>query len=476
MKKPSLYLLLSCCSMIFFCACNTAETPKPPNILFIAVDDLRPEIHAYGALHIKSPNMDRLADEGLSFTRAYCNVPVCGASRASLMTGIKPTKNRFIGYDTFAEKDAPGAISLAQHFKNNGYHTISNGKIFHHVSDMAAGWSEPAWRPDAESDNWRNYLSAENIAISDTSANGRALPYEWPEVEDEAYFDGQIARKTIEDLRKLKDAGKPFFLAAGFLKPHLPFNAPKKYWDLYPEADISLPDNYFVPENAPDAAIHNFGELRNYSSVPAKGPVTDEMAKTLIRGYYACVSYTDAQIGRLLQALDELDLRKNTIVILWGDHGWQLGEHTLWCKHSNFDVAMRVPMIISAPGFKGGLKTDALTEYIDIYPTLCELAGISLPPQLHGKSFVPLMQNPETAHKDLIYARYITGESIITDRYLYTEWFTKEGAFNGRMLYDHDTDPDENFNISEIPENQTLVDSLSRILHQEMEAAIGFNL
>ncbi|MCK5277395.1 MAG: sulfatase-like hydrolase/transferase, partial [Cyclobacteriaceae bacterium] len=204
--------------------------------------------------------------------------------------------------------------------------------------------------------------------------------------------------------------------------------------------------------------------------------VSDEMAKTLIRGYYACVSYTDAQIGKLLDALDELGLRENTIVILWGDHGWQLGEHTLWCKHSNFDIAMRVPMIISAPGFKGGIKTNALTEYIDIFPSLCELAGLDLPLQLHGESFVPLMKNPDQKFKDVIYARFINGESIKTERYLYTEWYDKENKFYGRMLYDHQNDPDENVNISELSENVALVDSLSKILHKEMKMAFNINL
>jgi iduronate 2-sulfatase len=269
---------------------------------------------------------------------------------------------------------------------------------------------------------------------------------------------------------------QPFFLAVGFMKPHLPFNAPKKYWDLYPEESIDLPDNYFVPENAPEAAIHNFGELRNYYGVPKTGPVSDKMAKTLIRGYYACVSYTDAQIGKLINALDEFDLRKNTIIILWGDHGWQLGEHSLWCKHSNFDVAMRVPLIISAPGYKVGLVTSALAEYIDIYPSLVELAGLEMPAQLHGKSFVPLLSDPEQDFKNIVYARYVFGESIKTDRYLYTEWYNRDGEFNGRMLYDHHQDPNENVNISEFPENKNLVDSLSSILHQEMKAAIEINL
>lgn len=472
MRNTNLLLLLVVIGLHF--SCNSI--PSKPNVLFIAVDDLRPELNTYGANHIHSPNMDRLASEGLTFNRAYCNVPVCGASRASLLTGIKPTKNRFVTYNTYAEKDMPGAISLPMHFKNNGYYTISNGKIFHHSDDLEESWSEKPWKPIPRNGNWRNYITESHLRIADSIDDGRSWPYEWVDAHDSAYFDGEMTEKTIRDLWKLSKMDKPFFLAAGYLKPHLPFNAPQKYWDMYDPADISLPDNYYRPENAPDAAIHNFGELRNYYGVPKKGPVSDEMAKTLIRGYYACVSYTDAQIGKLLNTLDELGLRENTIVILWGDHGWQLGEHTLWCKHSNFDIAMRVPMIISAPGFKGGLETNALAEYIDIFPTLCELAGLELPSQLHGKSYVSLMENPDQSFKDVIYARFINGESIKTDKYLYTEWFNKQGELYGRMLYDHESDPNENFNISELPENQELVDSLSTILHKKMNSAFDVDL
>jgi len=457
-------------------SCSESKRITKPNILFIAVDDLRPELNVYGADYIKSPNIDRLASEGLTFNRAYCNVPVCGASRASLLTGIKPTNNRFVRYHTYAQKDAPGAISLPQHFQNNGYHTISNGKIFHHQDDLEDSWSEKTWHPSQGVGNWRNYITEANLMVADSSNDGRAWPYEWVVAHDSAYFDGLMTEKTIRDLKRLSKQDQPFFIAAGYLKPHLPFNAPQKYWDMYPIQDISLPENYYRPENAPDAAIHNFGELRNYYGVPKEGPVSDEMAKTLIQGYYACVSYTDAQIGKLLNTLDELGLRENTIVILWGDHGWQLGEHTLWCKHSNFNIAMRVPMIISAPGYKGGLETNALTEYIDIFPTLCELAGLNLPTQLHGKSYVSLMKNPDQSFKDVIYARYVNGESIKTDRYLYTEWYSEEGEFYGRMLYDHYVDPDENVNISELSINEVLVDSLSKILHKEMESAFEINL
>ncbi len=462
-------------SILLFDSCSAPVQPTP-NVLFIAVDDLRPELNTYGAGHIVSPNIDRLATEGLTFNRAYCNVPVCGASRASLLTGIKPTKNRFVNYYSYAQEDVPGAISLPQHFKNNGYYTISNGKIFHNADDLPESWSEEPWRPAGKNGNWRDYVTGENMAIADSMDDGRAWPYEWTDAHDTAYLDGLMTSKAIRDLKRLKELDQPFFLALGYLKPHLPFNAPKKYWDLYSAEQISLPYNYFRPENVPDIAIHNFGELRNYYGVPEEGPVSDEMAKKLIHGYYACVSYTDAMIGRVLDALDDLELRNNTIVILWGDHGWQLGEHTLWCKHSNFNVAMRVPLIISAPGYEGRLETDALVEYIDIFPTLCELAGLDMPAQLHGQSLVPLMENPALPQKEVIYARYIRGESIITNRYQYTEWFNDEGNFECRMLYDHTVDPDENENISELPENTALVDSLSEILKKEIESAVEISL
>lgn len=439
------YLLIA----LGFTSCQSTQeqAPAKPNVLFIAVDDLRPELGCYGQEQIKSPNIDKLAANGLTFVNAYCNVPVCGASRASLLTGIRPTQNRFVGYDTYAQKDAPGAVSLPQHFKNNGYHTISNGKVFHHIDDILDSWSEKPWNPAAESGSYLNYLTERNQQIVD-STKGRAYPYEMAAVDDEAYFDGQIAAKTIEDLKRLKDEGKPFFLASGFLKPHLPFNAPKKYWDLYPEKSIHLPDNYYPPKNAPDAAIHNFGELRNYYSIPAEGPVSDEMALELIHGYYACVSYVDAQIGKVLDALEELGLAENTVVILWGDHGWQLGEHSIWCKHASFKTSLNTPLIISAPGFQGNKKTEALVEFIDIFPSLCELAQLENPAQLHGKSFVPLMENLGQQWKEAIYCRYVLGESVKTKDYLYTEWFNKQQESFASMLFDHQQDPDENVNVA----------------------------
>jgi arylsulfatase A-like enzyme len=296
------------------------------------------------------------------------------------------------------------------------------------------------------------------------NSNQRGPAYEADVVADNAYFDGMIADKGISDLRRLKDMDKPFFLALGFLKPHLPFNAPKKYWDMYEAEEIDLADNPFRPKGAPDAALHNWGELRAYHGIPAKGPLSDELARTLVHGYYACVSYTDAQIGMVLAELDRLGLQDNTVVILWGDHGWNLGEHGLWCKHCNFETSLHSPLIVRGPGIKTGIKTNALVEYLDIYPSLCELCDIPLPGHLQGGSFVQLLKNPNLLWKEAVFSRYYRGDSVKTDRYRYTEWRRKDGGIYARMLYDHSVDLVENVNISELPENKELIEKLSGMI------------
>jgi len=440
---------------------RSADGEKRPNVLFIAVDDLRPQLGCYGHKQMLSPNIDRLGAEGVIFLRSYCQVPVCGASRASLLTGVRPTADRFLGYDTWAQKDLPGALSVAKHFRNNGYHTISNGKIFHHRTDCLDGWSEEPWRPKG---TWRNYLLKKNIEIAAKGPKHAGPPYEAADVPDNAYFDGMIADKGISDLHRLKNIGKPFFLALGFLKPHLPFNAPKRYWDMYKPEEIDLADNPFRPKGAPNAALHNWGELRAYHDIPPKGPLSDDMACKLIHGYYACVSYTDAQIGRVLSELDRLGMRDNTVVVLWGDHGWNLGEHGLWCKHCNFETSLHSPLIVRGPDIKAGSRTNALTEYLDIYPSLCELCELPLAGHLQGKSFVPLLKNPNFPWKKAVFSRYFKGDSVKTDRYRYTEWRDKNGKVYVRMLYDHSVDLVENVNISKSPQNKELVRKLSKML------------
>ncbi|MCD4709954.1 MAG: sulfatase, partial [Bacteroidales bacterium] len=384
-----LWLLL----IVVSCTGNreTNRSSLRPNILFIAVDDLRPELGCYGKELISSPNIDRLAAEGTRFDRSYCNIPVCGASRASLMTGLRPARNRFLSYFTRADEDAPGITTLSGHFRNSGYYAISNGKVFHHGDDAIESWDE-IWHPVSNSTSWRDYTILENI-LQDTADRYRGPPFERADVPDSTYKDGKTAKKTIQDLHRLREKDQPFFLATGFLKPHLPFNAPEKYWKLY-DGKVKLPDNNYPPENAPKESLHNFGELRDYSGVPPDGPVTDDFAQELIHGYYACVSYTDALIGQILDELKRLELERNTIVILWGDHGWNLREHGLWCKHCNYETSLHTPLIVRVPGTEQVQSSLEIVEYVDIYPTLCELAGLKVPEHLEGASFRNLLFDP----------------------------------------------------------------------------------
>jgi len=466
-------------------SCNTKRSsdqvstgqPDRMNVLFIAVDDLRPELNCYGKSQIHSPNIDRLAESGVTFTRAYCNVPVCGASRSSLLSGIRPTYNRFLHYYAQADIETPDAVTIPEHFKNNGYTTISLGKIFHTPADNETkAWSETPYRfdhhkmPDGSwSDKgWQNYLTEENLAIARMQDNGAAAPWEIADVDDTAYYDGKYAAKAVEYLQRFEDSREPFFLALGFLKPHLPFNAPKKYWDMYDRKDIDLADNPFLPENAPRQAEFNWGELRAYHGIPKEGPVSDSVARTLIHGYYACVSATDALVGMVLDELERSGLNKNTVVMLWGDHGWNLGEHGFWCKHVNFETSLRSTLMISAPGYTKG-KAEGIVEFVDIYPTLIDLCALPLPDQqLEGTSLSPLMLNIRARVKDFAIAKWMKGVTLIDDQYFYTEWHNDQKEGVARMLYDHKVDPDENVNISELPQNAELVQNLSEKLNANL--------
>lgn len=435
-----------------------------PNVLFLVVDDLRPQLGCYGRSQMRTPHIDGLASRGVLFRRAYCQVPVCGATRASLLTGVRPLRDRFVNYATWADADLPGAVTLPQHFREQGYFTHSCGKVFHHLPDAAErSWSEPPWAVSGIRGSWRNYLLPENIA-RDVSNKNRGPAFERADVPDNAYRDGQIADHAVGQLGRLAARDRPFFLAVGFVKPHLPFNAPSRYWDLYPPEDVHLADNPFAPEGAPPEALHNWGELRAYFDIPAEGPVSEEMARNLVHGYYAATSYTDAQVGRVLGEFDRLGLRESTIIVLWGDHGWQLGEHGLWCKHCNFNTSLNAPLIVSTPDLTGGKDADGLVEFVDVYPTLCELAGLDLPEHLEGTSFGPLMAAPRRNWKPAVFSRYFAGDSVRTDRHLYTEWTDEEGNLRARMLYDHEADPAENVNLADRDDQARTVEGLSRTL------------
>jgi arylsulfatase A-like enzyme len=397
------------------------------------------------------------------FRRAYCNVPVSGASRASLLTGARPTNNRFLNFETWADKDYPEAVTLPAHFRKQGYYTAGLSKVFHNMGDGREAW-DTEWRPSGAG-TWRNYATYENLLI-DTLIK-RGMPFEAADVDDTAYFDGKTTQKALSIIKQAGESDKPFFLAVGFLKPHLPFNAPKKYWDLYDPDEIGLAENPEPPENAPRQAIHQWGELRNYYSIPEKGALSDSAANKLRHGYYACVSYTDAQIGILLDELEKNGLSDNTIVILWGDHGWNLGEHGLWCKHCNFNTSLNAPLIIKVPRLTNGKVNHSITEFIDIYPTLCELAGLPLPSHLEGQSLVKRLKKPEKQEMDYAVSKFNNGITLIEDKMFYTEWIDKNDSVISRMLYDHASDQYENINISEEPENADLVRSRSTMLREK---------
>ena len=462
--------LLAWALLIALTAGQTLADSSRPNVLFIAVDDLRPQLACYGKSFMQTPHFDQLARRGVVFERAFCMVPTCGASRASLMTSLRPTPRRFVSYTARADKEAPGVVTMNTHFKNNGYTTISLGKIFHFPDDNVAGWSQKPWRSSAKDHQKR---AAEKKAIAEHKRKYpqrkkvRGPAYEAADVPDDRYRDHQVASKAIEHLQEFADGDSPFFLAVGFVKPHLPFCAPQKYWDLYDFDQIDIPDNYHPPKGAPKGAVHTSGELRAYSGIPPSGPVDRDTARHLIHGYYACVSFIDAQLGRLLEALEENGLADDTIIVLWGDHGWQLGEHGMWNKHSCFETSMHTPLLVSAPGIQSGTRTAALTEFIDIYPSLCELTGIEIPGHVEGESFVPLMKDPSRAGKPYAVGRFTLGDTIRTDHYRYSEYRDQRGAGKqtGSMLYDHRSDPDENTNVAGKAENASTVSALSQDLN-----------
>ncbi len=464
-----------------FSSCKLQEKKnsniKKPNILLLYMDDLRPQLGCYGNRQMLSPNIDKLASEGIMFEEAYCNIPVCGASRASMLMGMYPTKNRFINYNTFASKEVPNAVSFAQLLKQNGYTTISNGKIYHHLDDNMGDWDE-VWRPYAFEKNdkglaptdywqslWKDYQLPENHKEYVETGTGPA--FEKADVPDTAYIDGLMAQKVIRDMEKLKRAGKPFLLAAGFISNHLPFNAPARHWEKYPDGEIKQPYNNFVPEGAPKAAISTWGEMRAYSGIPKKGQVSNDTAKILIHGYYATVSYVDVLIGRILDKLKEFELDKNTIVMLVADHGYNLQEHTLWAKYTSFRITSRVPLIMKVPGYKGGRASSSLIELVDVYPTLAELCNLQSPKgQLEGKSFVPVLKDTEQKINEYVFTKTANAFMLTTPEYGYTEFINlKTGEPFSRMLYDHTKDPDENVNVVDRPEYAVVVKKLNGILH-----------
>ena len=423
------------------------------NVLFIIVDDLRPLLGCYGHPEMHTPNIDAIAERGTLFTRAYCQYPLCSPSRSSFFTGLRPETTQVLNNRADFREKVPESVTLPQHFKANGYHTQSVGRIAHlpRLQDDANSWSLPSWRP-----TWIPF-------DHETTPSWQAL-----DVDDDELRDGKTAKRAIKVLESLKN--HTFFLAVGFYKPHFPLEAPRKYFELYDTADFTLPASPVPPEDAPAISIHNWSAIRAYADVPqGKEPLSDEQALALIRAYAAATSYTDAQIGRVLAQLDALGLTDNTVIVFCSDHGHHLGEQGIWDKMTLFESSLRSPLIVSVPR-SSRAETDALVELVDIFPTLSDVCELPSPSGSEGISLQPVLENPYLPWKTAAFSQFASGYSIRTARYRYTEWGSN--GRRGKELYDYQTDPDETINIAHHPENAELVAYLSKRLRAGWQRAV----
>ncbi len=468
------------CVLLILTTVAQVAVAERPNVLFIAVDDLRVELECYGDAHVKSPNIDRLAARGTLFNRAYCQQAVCNPSRASLLTGLRPDTLQVWDLPTHFRQQRPDVVTLPQLFKQHGYHTQNIGKIFHNwrqddYQGDAASWSVPAVM------HYNNHGADQAVVKGEPPPNKSRVPRtEMRDVADDAYFDGRIADLAVKALGDLQH--RPFFLAVGFWKPHSPFNAPQRYWDLYERAQISPPANPDPPADVPNIALHDSREILSAFKDRLGGRPTDAEVLALRHGYYAATSFVDAQIGKVLDELDRLGLQKNTVVVFWSDHGFHLGEHSLWAKTSNFELDARVPLIIATPNHKAGQRTDALVELLDLYPTLADLCGLAAPKELEGKSLRPVLEDPSARVKSAAITQHTRpayppedgeptamGYSLRTDRFRYTEWRDfKTGKILARELYDHESDPWETINLARRPQSDSIVQKLEAQLSETL--------
>lgn len=483
----------------------TVRAADRPDILMIAIDDLRPMLGCYGDPRAKTPNMDRLASLGVLFERAYCQYAKCGVSRLSLMSGLRPDSiDEFGGHhkryvDAYRKK-RPDATPMGQWFKEQGYHTRGLGKIYHDTWDLAANWSEPAF-PGREKEMLEIHDEKNPKGPSIIADRWSCPVAQGPEVPDEHFFAGRMTTEAIRIMRG-RDKKQPLFLAVGYRRPHLPFVAPKKYFDLHQPNRSWLAKNPDPPYGSPVMAWFNGAgyaggakrylgltmpnpptreqgpnwngyEMRSYRGAPSSGPISEVKQLELIHAYTACVSYVDAQIGRLLDELEKNGRLKNTVIVLWSDHGWQLGEHSAWSKMTNFEVATRVPFIVAAPGIKPA-RTRSLAELVDLYPTLCDLAGLKQPRHLEGESLAAVLAGPEkqftktALSQHTRYREKFMGRALRTDRYRFVAWFEKKsGKVVERELYDHKTDPLETKNVANENSRKKLVARLEQQLRTE---------
>ncbi len=467
-----------------------AGSDERPNVLLIAIDDLRPELNCYGAGHIISPHIDALAEESVLFTRAYTQQAVCAPSRNTQMTGLRPDGLGIYDLPTFFRDKAPDVVTLSQYFMQQGYQAEGMGKIYHtghgNKNDTLS-WSLQHWYPHHLINQREPIQSGDTAGLQTSypSIDGKRIPWVDSRLPEELHNDAMLTSHAIERMEALK--GKPFFLAVGMVKPHLPFVAPSKYWDLYDASRITVPPPD-KPDEYPPYAFTNWGELRKYHGIPAEGLLSDEDAKNMIHGYYACVSFIDAQVGRLTGKLTELGLYENTIIVLWGDHGWKLGEYGDWCKHTNYELDTRIPVIfkVSHENSHKGWKSDAIIETVDIFPTLCDLAGLQMPDHLQGSSFREVLKSKEAEWNEVAFSQYprstrindqpvkLMGYSMRTPDYRITRWIDREtGRTIDTEIYDHTETGPEMVNLAAHEEHQDLFKRLNQELEENYSKEHG---
>ncbi|MDF1824163.1 MAG: sulfatase-like hydrolase/transferase [Verrucomicrobiales bacterium] len=454
-----------------------------PNVLLLFIDDLKPMTRDYGHEHMETPNFDRLAESGLRFENAYCQVPTCGASRASLMTSLYPTFRRFPDFLTRAERDAPDQPTLPQRFKEAGYITLSNGKVFHHLDDTdIRSWSEPAWRPETSGKTFHNRETIDFIDKSTVLKASKGKPvkkvtmFEKSRVSPLESHDGLVAARTMEDLKRLAEGDKPFFLACGFAKPHMPFYSPEASWSPYPLNEIDIADHRERPVPTPLSMrqvkeqfaylpmTHDLSRELEYNS--------DEYHRHMRQGYYASVTHADDLTGRILDQLEELDLDRNTIVVAVGDHGWLLGEHNEWAKNQLLHEALRTAMWMKGPGISKGAEVNTFVEFVDIHPTLCELAGISYEgDSINGKSFAPVLKDPTANHRDNAYTRFEHGDALTSKDHYYVRWRSKAHGEEA-LLIDRQKDEGGMHNVAADPAYAGAVKALGSQLDDKINEAL----
>ncbi len=445
-----------------------------PNLLVIAIDDLRDYLGCYGADFVQSPNIDRLAERGVLFERAYCQMALCGPSRSSFFSGARPDTLRAHSNKTHFRTHQPQLTSLPQWFKQHGYRTQGIGKILHNTHRDPPSWTESRLYPiDPQYAEQAN--AGKRALIDGMHPQNRVNPlFEAAGVDDIGYRDGLIAEAARTAIRELAAQERPFFLMVGFHKPHSPFNAPQKYWDLYDRHHIPLAPNPFPPEDSPAFSSAPVSYLRSFQNIPREGDFSEELAREITHAYLACVSYIDAQIGKLLSELEQAGVADTTVIALWSDHGYQLGHHNLWCKHSNFEAATRVPLIIVDPRTEDsrGTRQPAPVELIDLYPTLADLAGLPIPQHCEGRSLKQAWTGPAAfaSQPSIALSQFnkggYRGRSMRTARYRLTRWSHLKTGETIDELFDHQVDPLENRNAASRPEMQSTLDALRLQLEQ----------